>query len=51
MTIQVEVPYDNDIMNYGEKSRQIIKDYINSDKFVGYLIEAGSIPINEGFHK
>jgi|TARA_B110000444_G_scaffold187555_1_gene176879 hypothetical protein len=42
MTIQVEVPYENDIMNYGEKSKQLIKDYINSDKFGGYSIEAGA---------
>ena len=41
MTIQVEVPYENDIMNYGEKSKQLIKDYINSDAFGGYRIEAG----------
>ena len=42
MTIQVEIPYENDIMNYGEKSKQLIKDYINSDKFGGYSIEAGA---------
>jgi|TARA_R110000803_G_scaffold161817_1_gene225440 hypothetical protein len=42
MTIQVEVPYENDIMNYGEKSKQLIRDYINSDKFGGYKIEAGA---------
>jgi hypothetical protein len=43
MTIQVEVPYENDIMNYGYKSKQLIRDYINSDKFGSYKIEAGAI--------
>ena len=41
MTIQVEIPYENDIMNYGDISKQVVKDYINSDKFGGYSIEAG----------
>ena len=43
MTIQVEVPYENDIMNYGEKSKQLIRDYINSNEFSSYKIEAGAI--------
>ena len=42
MTIQVEVPYENDTMNYGDKSKQLIRDYINSDKFSSYLIENGA---------
>ena len=28
MTIQVEVPYSNAVMNYGTKSKQLIRDYI-----------------------
>jgi hypothetical protein len=41
MTIQVEIPYENDIMNYGDISKQVVRDYINSDAFGGYRIEAG----------
>jgi hypothetical protein len=43
MTIQVEVPYSNDIMNYGYNSKQLIRDYINSNEFSSYKIEAGAI--------
>lgn len=42
MTIQVEVPYSNDIMNYGNKGKQLIRDYINSNEFSGYKLEAGA---------
>ena len=47
MTIQVEVPYSNDIMNYGNKGKQLIRDYINSDNFGSYLVEVGGIDIEQ----
>lgn len=47
MTIQVEVPYSNAVMNYGTKSKQLIRDYINSDKFGSYKIEAGPLSKSE----
>ena len=40
MTVQVEIPYDSEIMNYCDKSRQKFKDFINSDSFTGMGVEA-----------
>lgn len=40
MTVQVEIPYDSEIMNYCDKSRQKFKDFINSDSFTGMSVEA-----------
>ena len=40
MTVQVEVPYENRIMNYNDISRDMFKDFINSEKFSGMTIEA-----------
>ena len=41
LTVQIEVPYDHEIVNYGDNSKQVIKDYINSDKIGSYLLEVG----------
>ena len=47
LTIQVEVPYKSSIVNYGDKSKQIIRDYINSDNFGSYLVEVGGIDVEQ----
>tara|TARA_R110001606_G_scaffold393443_1_gene563361 strand:+ start:1042 stop:1263 length:222 start_codon:yes stop_codon:yes gene_type:complete len=41
MTVQVEVPYKNELMNYGYLCKQEVRDFINSDEFGGMLLEAG----------
>jgi hypothetical protein len=41
MTVQVDVPYESKIMNYGDVSKQKILDFINSDAFTSYSISAG----------
>ena len=41
MTVQLEVPHSEEIMNYGNISKKTIVDYINSDKFQTYLVESG----------
>ena len=41
MTVQVEVPYSNELMNYNDKTLQLFKDFINSDKFTSMGVEAG----------
>ena len=41
ITVQLEVPYNHDLMNYGEKTRKVFKDYVNSDKFGSFLLENG----------
>lgn len=41
LTVQVEVPYSDKIMNYGDISKKTIIDYINSDKFQTYQVESG----------
>lgn len=40
MTVQVEIPYESEIMNYCDKSRQKFKDFINSDSFTSMAVEA-----------
>lgn len=40
MTVQVEIPYESEIMNYCDKSRQKFKDFINSDSFTSMSVEA-----------
>jgi hypothetical protein len=41
MTVQIDVPYESEIMNYGDVSKQKILDFINSDAFTSYSISAG----------
>ena len=41
ITVQLEVPYNHDLMNYGEEVRKVFKDYVNSDKFGSFLLENG----------
>jgi len=41
MTVQIDVPYDNDTMNNGYISKQKIVDFINSDAFSSYGLIAG----------
>ena len=41
ITVQLEVPYKHDLMNYGEEARKVFKDYVNSDKFGSFLLENG----------
>ena len=41
MTVQIDVPYEGKIMNYGELSKQKILDFINRDAFTSYSILAG----------
>lgn len=41
MTVQVDVPYESKIMNYGDVSKQKILDFINSDAFTSYSMSAG----------
>ena len=41
LTVQIDVPYEHKIVNYGDNSKQVIKDYINSEKFGSYLLEVG----------
>ncbi len=40
MTVQVEIPYENEIMNYNDLSKQAFIDFINSNKFSGMSVEA-----------
>ena len=39
ITCQVEVPYDNDILNYGNISRKILLDYIQNGGY--YVVKNG----------
>lgn len=41
MIVQVDVPYESKIMNYGDVSKQKILDFINSDAFTSYSMSAG----------
>ena len=41
ITVQLEVPYKHDLMNYGEEARKVFKDYVKSDKFGSFLLENG----------
>ena len=41
ITVQLEVPYKHDLMNYGEEARKVFRDYINCNKFDSFLLENG----------
>jgi len=41
MTVEVEVPHEEDIMNDGSKAKQIIRDYIKSNEFSSFYITSG----------
>lgn len=45
MTVEVEIPYDLEVVQYVDKGKQKIIDYINSDKFQSYEMIIG--PHNE----
>ena len=40
MTVQVEVPYEHDVMNYGQIARDRIKTYIDKNDY-SFLLENG----------
>ena len=40
MTVQVEVPYEHDVMNYGHIARDRIKTYIDKNDY-SFLLENG----------
>ena len=40
MTVQVEVPYEHDVMNYGYIARDRIKTYIDKNDY-SFLLENG----------
>ena len=40
-TVEVEVPFDNGVLNDGNKSRKIIRDFINSKEFGSYYTVSG----------
>ena len=42
-TITVEVPYENDYMNYGDKLNKKIKQIIADTDFVSCGVEAGNL--------
>jgi hypothetical protein len=46
MTVQIEVPYEHDIMNYGYVAREKIKEYIDNDHY-GFQLENGASTTNE----
>ena len=41
MTVEIQVPHDEKIMNYGHVAKQTIRDYINSDKLGSFTIVNG----------
>ena len=41
ITVQLEVPYKHDRMNYGEEAKKVFRDYVNSDKFGSFQLENG----------
>jgi hypothetical protein len=41
MTVEVEVPHEEAIMNNGSIAKQIIRDYINSNEFSSFDISSG----------
>jgi hypothetical protein len=41
ITVQLEVPYKHDLMNYGEEAKKVFRDYVNSDKFGSFQLENG----------
>ena len=45
MTVEVEIPYDLEVVQYVDKGKQKIINYINSDKFQSYEMIIG--PHNE----
>ena len=40
MTVQIEVPYEQEIMNYGYVARERIQEYIAKDHY-GFQLENG----------
>ena len=40
LTVQIDVPYYSDIMNYGEVTKKTLKDYINNNEF-SVILENG----------
>jgi hypothetical protein len=40
LTVQIDIPYDSDIMNYGEVTKRTVKDYINNNEF-SVILENG----------
>ena len=47
MTVQVEIPYKNEIMNYNDLSKQAFRDFVNSDDFGGMNIEARGVSTDD----
>ena len=46
MTVQIEVPYEEEIMNYGYVARERIKEYVAKGHY-GFLLENGAKADNE----
>jgi hypothetical protein len=46
MTVQIEVPHDEEIMNYGYVARERIKEYVAKGHY-GFLLENGAKADNE----
>lgn len=46
MTVQIEVPYEQEIMNYGYVARERIQQYIAKDHY-GFSLENGASNTNE----
>ena len=45
-TIQVEVPYTNELMNYGSKLDKELRKVIDNTSFLNCKLEAGNLKIN-----
>jgi len=42
-TITVEVPYDNELLNYGSKLDQKLREVIDSTKHLSCSVQAGEL--------
>ena len=45
-TIQVEVPYSNELMNYGSKLDKELRKVIDNTSFINCKLEAGNLKTN-----
>tara|TARA_B100001057_G_C22864793_1_gene956018 strand:- start:491 stop:685 length:195 start_codon:yes stop_codon:yes gene_type:complete len=45
-TIQVEVPYTNELMNYGSKLDKELRKVINNTSFINCKLQAGDLKPN-----
>ena len=43
-TITIEVPYENELMNYGDKLNKKLKQVIADTDFIPHETEAGELP-------